>query len=1562
MADLHPTEFDSFVARHVRKTLRNNDTRQALVESLEAGQPYVEKVEFGVVVMVDISGYTNLTSRLAKKGKVSSELVTKNVNQYLIKLIDIISYFQGDIVRFLGDALLVTFTDDSSTADDGTIVLRAMQCCSQILRYYPKMEISHDVEKQKLPQQTDQYETSNRIDLSIPSPTKDLSPSPTMARAVTRTSRTVKGKSDTNKSLKRSDLRLHIGIAAGPLERLFIGTPKSRMDYFVQGDCIADIGPALDKAHAESMGMPRSFWETYVWPRLKGGASVANDMLPLGFRHDGNIIICENNGIEFLHQTSHYANQHGPILDFVHALDDSNAGTDLETCERRVKEFVEGQLIRPDTVASSTYPEEMPSIRATIMLCRFINKSIVKKLSPSTDTTNKRKTTTTRRSTINSPAAKLPVFQSEFRTITVLFVKFDWILSPDKINSAMVALDGILSDLGGVYQQSSADDKGLSILACFGLPPLQSENIATCALLAGVKFSNVLDTIGISGTALSLGTGEILFSVIGNSMRAEAGLLGDVVNISARMLSVKGKQAKNNVVCDESTHSAAVTDQVKYLDLGLYTGKEEPQRVYEVQMGEKKLQDNVKSSGKAQHFGYSDEKQIIASSLNEWMLGSEESISIYLEGPGGMGKSSLAEYARLLASKNNMPLCLVQGSEIDLWNPFYALVSFFSFYIEHFFNANGRADDRTSNLSGSNKKLGNRRSTISTFRIPRASQDLSSWTMLNPGSWSRQDLLLFLKAIGEADGMIDALLYVLRVDERNQNRDDNGAEKLDLGQLSIQLESIAMKMLAYFHRIGSHPVIMVDDCHYIDSSSAQVIHSIITQTNFPLCTLLLSRPLDNYPFAECMAKIRVLPFVKLLVLHGLTEGDIEKFITWKLDIENVLISPNLIAAIKTRSNGNPIFVEFLINIVAWRRDRLKSTEGSDIKVFSFNQQELDDILSYDVTEAINLNFDRVHPDLQELLKILSIFGMQFSLMDVRNIWNKEMTEENIAQIIMSHDSYSFLVLVNAKEENDDMAETHSVGVGICYGFRHQTIMEAIYERLPYGFRAEMHNKIGEYFESHAKGTIALPLLSHHFSRSNNLIKKVRYLEKLSFFYSESFSLAECISTINQLMTLIDESQEDIANTPEISQILDDIRQANLLAVLAWTHALRMSKETVEQARKSLAFLSQDFPSDEHLLKKLAARTAINLLKYLSAILKQTVIHMQKSEDYFLVGSLLRLGFALSWVIPGLARIYVRRALEIVSRLPPIQLEKLKGFNHLFWMEAFRVGDNDAAYKHVLDYIENRGNHRDHCYVYVGNFLLNIMDTLSGNMTPNLNFLAEIHEEFLSIGMHEYTIWGTFALSMQGIYTGNFDFASFWLEKLKLSGQKIVAEQLHTGKWTAMAMYAYATKDFASSIEHVKTASHCYGMADRVTVGYFVVGPMLYLTIWGLLMIPAQTLALVNPNSKVILLEALNNLRKTDKHLGVTLRIWSSWWGLQFGNTAIAYIKNPKSAASVIKRALKDEKKCKSLAKFTFIRMMAQGVLAKVATDPREQTNARGLALDAAHSIRSPLIHEWLRNG
>ena len=77
----------------------------------EAPGTIAREVE-GTVVFVDISGFTKMSERLARKGKVGAEEVTDVLGSVFAKLLVVAYENGGSLVKFGGDALLLFFSEE----------------------------------------------------------------------------------------------------------------------------------------------------------------------------------------------------------------------------------------------------------------------------------------------------------------------------------------------------------------------------------------------------------------------------------------------------------------------------------------------------------------------------------------------------------------------------------------------------------------------------------------------------------------------------------------------------------------------------------------------------------------------------------------------------------------------------------------------------------------------------------------------------------------------------------------------------------------------------------------------------------------------------------------------------------------------------------------------------------------------------------------------------------------------------------------------------------------------------------------------------------------------------------------------------------------------------------------------------------------------------------------------------------------------------------------------------------------------------------------------------------
>lgn len=88
------------------------------------GQADGEFVE-GTLLFADISGFTAMSEKLSQIGREGAEEVTAVVNQYFDAMLDILRAYDGQLIRFGGDALLGLFSELGSSGNSATLAVQA---------------------------------------------------------------------------------------------------------------------------------------------------------------------------------------------------------------------------------------------------------------------------------------------------------------------------------------------------------------------------------------------------------------------------------------------------------------------------------------------------------------------------------------------------------------------------------------------------------------------------------------------------------------------------------------------------------------------------------------------------------------------------------------------------------------------------------------------------------------------------------------------------------------------------------------------------------------------------------------------------------------------------------------------------------------------------------------------------------------------------------------------------------------------------------------------------------------------------------------------------------------------------------------------------------------------------------------------------------------------------------------------------------------------------------------------------------------------------------------------
>ncbi|KAG2496536.1 hypothetical protein HYH03_005360 [Edaphochlamys debaryana] len=99
-------------------------------------QPSIIELQASVMI-ADVTGFTKLTEILSKKGTSGVELLTTCMNNYFTRAINMIMAFEGDVVKFAGDSMIVLFYPNEIERrhpDKGlrACTLRMMACSHQL--------------------------------------------------------------------------------------------------------------------------------------------------------------------------------------------------------------------------------------------------------------------------------------------------------------------------------------------------------------------------------------------------------------------------------------------------------------------------------------------------------------------------------------------------------------------------------------------------------------------------------------------------------------------------------------------------------------------------------------------------------------------------------------------------------------------------------------------------------------------------------------------------------------------------------------------------------------------------------------------------------------------------------------------------------------------------------------------------------------------------------------------------------------------------------------------------------------------------------------------------------------------------------------------------------------------------------------------------------------------------------------------------------------------------------------------------------------------------------------
>lgn len=511
----------------------------------------------------------------------------------------------------------------------------------------------------------------------------------------------------------------------------------------------------------------------------------------------------------------------------------------------------------------------------------------------------------------------------ELRVVTAMFVKAPNLGGPDRavaegLQRFYAAVAEAVHRYGGSLNKASVDEKGLMLLAVWGMAPHGFEDDAARALRAAHDLAKALASAR-QPVAVGVAAGRLYCGILGSEERAEYTCIGDAVNLAARLCD----RGEVGVICDESCARRAGRE-LELEPAGTHTIKGKAQgvalfRLSSVTAGAtgraRAVADPIRSAGL---IGRVAEREMIRVLIDDLRAGLGGRVAV-VEGPAGFGKSRLV--AEAVTRAGDLPCAFVQGVSVEATTPYFGWRALFA---EVF----GLAPD---------------------LEPPQVRAAVERWAEWVP---ELQPFLALLSVVVPA-----------------AFPESNRTEVLS-GEIRAEACRATLAAAIRHHTNGRPMLLVVEDAHWLDERSKALLERVVADVP-GVSVLVTTRPATDGLDAQFEAAAGT----QRVVLGPLGQAEVAQLVADTLEVSEAPAA--LVALVLSRAGGNPFFTEELTRAV---RDAGVVTLDRGRCVLLVDGEALVSVpLPSSVRALVTSRVDRLDPEQQLSLKVASVVGPTFSI-------------------------------------------------------------------------------------------------------------------------------------------------------------------------------------------------------------------------------------------------------------------------------------------------------------------------------------------------------------------------------------------------------------------------------------------------------------------------------------------------------------------------------------------------------------------------------------------------------
>ena len=280
-------------------------------------------------------------------------------------------------------------------------------------------------------------------------------------------------------------------------------------------------------------------------------------------------------------------------------------------------------------------------------------------------------------------------------------------------------------------------------------------------------------------------------------------------------------------------------------------------------------------------------------------------------------------------------------------------------------------------------------------------------------------------------------------------------------------------------------VICLEDLHWTDPSSIELLRTILFKFNYPALILCVSRPQFSLFTSQQLSGIG--KFYYEMRLKDLSPTEAQGMVESLLETET--IPAELRNFIQRKAEGNPFYLEEVINSLI---ETETLTEKDNTWVLTRPLTGID--IPSNVQGVISARLDRLEKETKRILQEASVIGRVFLYEILKRITElKEQIDRSLHGL-----------------ERLDLIRTRTLDPDLEYIFKHALTQEVVYNGLLKKERQVIHEKIANVMEELFRERLPefYETLAYHYKQGQSYLKAVDYLMKAGEKCYERYTIEE----------------------------------------------------------------------------------------------------------------------------------------------------------------------------------------------------------------------------------------------------------------------------------------------------------------------------------------------------------------------------------------------------------------------------------------------------------------------